>query len=328
MTDIINKLEKAELLGRSGSMFPVYRKWGMVRDASENRKYVVCNASEGEIDTFKDYFVLKNFPEEVVEGIYLALSTLGAEKAYIYLNKNYFSELSRILIPFLGEKIQLVEKKGGYIGGEETAVIEAVEGNFPEPRIKPPFPSEEGLWGFPTLVNNVETFYAVAKINKDSYQRRKLYSIAGIARKRGVFELPEDTSIADVLKETTNIPEFDYFLQVGGGGCGEVILPEETGNTVSGLSSIIIYNREETDLFLLMKKWVDFLLEGNCDKCTPCREGLYRIMEMIKKKNFKEVEDMFFVMEESSLCPLGKVAVVPFRSLLKKVVLKNDGNNN
>jgi len=77
-----------------------------------------------------------------------------------------------------------------------------------------------------------------------------------------------------------------------------------------------------------MKKWVDFLLEGNCDKCTPCREGLYRIMEMIKKKNFKEVEDMFFVMEESSLCPLGKVAVVPFRSLLKKVVLKNDGNNN
>jgi len=308
-------------------MFPAYRKWKMVREAKADKKYVVCNASEGEIDTFKDYFILKNFSEEVLEGVYLALTVLRAEKAYIYLNKNYFNEISRVLAPFLGENVELIEKKGGYIGGEETAVIEAIEGKFPEPRIKPPFPTEKGLWGFPTLVNNVETFLSAARINRGEYDGKKFYSISGSAPKKGVYELPENATIKEVLEKTGNIPEFDYFLQIGGGGCGEVMLPEETDSPVEGLASIVIYEREKTDPFLLMKKWVDFLLEGNCDKCTPCREGLFRIMEMIKKKNFNEVEDMFFVMEETSLCPLGRVAVTPFRSLLKKILDQKNGDN-
>lgn len=319
MEDIIYKIKEAELLGRSGSMFPTFRKWEELRKSPSSKKYIICNASEGEIETFKDYHILKTFPLRVIEGINIAISTLGAQKGYIYLNKNYFSEISRVLLPLIGENIEVVEKKGGYIGGEETSVIEAIEGNDPEPRIKPPFPTEKGLWGFPTLVNNVETFYAVERISKGDYQKTKFFSIAGSALNRGVFEFPENTSIKEVLRKTENLPSFDYFLQVGGGACGEVTLPEEMDKPVDRLASIIIYNRKETDPYLLMKKWVDFLLEGNCDKCTPCREGLYRIMEMIRDKNFKEVEEMFFVMEESSLCPLGKVAVTPFRSLLKKV---------
>lgn len=314
-------------MGRSGSMFPVSEKWKMVRDKEAERKYVVCNASEGEIDTFKDYFVLKNFPHEVVEGMNIALSTLGAEKGYIYLNKNYFREINEKLSPMVGEDIEVVEKRGGYVGGEETSVIEVIEGHSPEPRIKPPFPSCSGLWGFPTLVNNVETFCAVSRISKGSYQKKRFYSIAGSAPNKGVYELPESMTIEEVLRETGNLPDFDYFLQVGGGACGEVMLPEETGRVLQGLASIIMYDREETDPYLLMKRWVSFLLEGNCDKCTPCREGLFRIMEMIKKGNFEDVEDMFLVMEKTSLCPLGRVAVTPFRSLLEKIIPRNGDND-
>jgi len=300
-------------------MFPVGEKWEVVRSIPSEKKYVVCNASEGEIDTFKDYYLLKNYPEVVIDGILIAMDTLGAQKGYIYLNKDYYQEFFPALKSVAGERIEIVEKKGGYIGGEETAVIEAIEGNPPEPRIKPPFPSEKGLWGCSTLVNNVETFYFVSKIKKDDYRESRFYSIGGDAPNRGVFEFPESITIKDLLEKTDNSPSFDYFLQVGGGACGEVMLENEINRKIDGLGSVIIYDREKTDINLLMKKWVDFLLVGNCDKCTPCREGLYRIMEMIEKGNYDEIEDMFYVMEETSLCPLGKVAVTPFKTLLKKI---------
>ncbi len=319
MSDIISKLKEKKLLGRSGSMFPTGEKWEMVKSFLSEKKYVVCNASEGEIDTFKDYFLLKNHPEVVVDGIRIAMDTLGAEKGYIYLNKDYYDEIFAELKGVVEDDIEIVKKQGGYIGGEETSVIEVIEGNPPEPRIKPPFPSEKGLWGCPTLVNNVETLYFVSKIEKDEYQESRFYSIGGDAPNRGVFEFPENITIRDLLKKTGNNPSFDYFLQIGGGACGTIMLESEIDKKVEGLGSIIIYDKEKTDTSLLMKKWVDFLLVGNCDKCTPCREGLYRIMEMIEKGEYEDIEDMFYVMEETSLCPLGKVAVIPFKTLLEKI---------
>ena len=327
MTNIISKIKEENLLGRSGSMFPVWKKWEAVKNFPAEKRYVICNASEGELETFKDYFILKNHFKEVVDGIKIALQEVGAEKGYIYLNTEYYEELSASLKEAAGERIEVVKKRGGYIGGEETAVIEAIEGNRPEPRIKPPFPSEKGLWGFPTLVNKVENFYWVSKVDKGEYQKKRFYSVGGSAPKRGVFLLPEDATIRSVLEESGNTPPFDYFLQVGGGACGTVTLPSEIDEKIAGVGSVVIYNREETDPYLLMKKWVEFLLEGNCDKCTPCREGLYRIMEMIERKRFQEVEDIFYVMEETSLCPLGKEAVKPFKSLLNKIILCNEDCN-
>jgi len=328
MISIIDKIKEAGLLGRSGSMFPVAKKWEAVKSSDSEKKYVICNASEGEIDTFKDYYLLKNYPEDVIEGVKIAIKELGAKRGYIYLNAEYYVEMAENLQKIAGGDISVIEKKGGYIGGEETSVIEVIEGNSPEPRIKPPFPSESGLWGFPTLVNNVETFYCVTKINRGEYENNRFYSIGGAALKRGVFEFPEEVSIKKLLEETGNIPSFNYFVQVGGGAGGTVMLPDELEQPLKGLGSVLIYNREETDPCFLMREKVDFLLAGNCDKCTPCREGLYRIKEMIEEKRFKEMEEMFFVMEKTSLCPLGCVAVNPFLSILKKIVYEKNADNN
>jgi NADH:ubiquinone oxidoreductase subunit F (NADH-binding) len=328
MKSIIDKLKESEILGRSGSLYPVFMKWNAVDSSDEVEKYVVCNGAEGEMETFKDYYLLKNYSEVVVDGVKIALRELKATKAFIYLKKSYFDEFRSSLENLVDDKIEIVEKKGGYIGGEETAVIKAIEGNVPEPRIKPPFPTEKGLWGKPTIVNNLETFYFISKINSDDYHNTRFFSIAGDAPNKGVFEFNENITIRELLENTKNTPKFDYFLQVGGGSSGKILLPEEINTSLSCLGSVIIYNRETTDPFSLMTKWADFFLEGNCDKCTPCREGLFRIKEMIDKKNFSGIDDLFFVMEKTSLCPLGKAATFPFSTLLEKTILKEHGSNN
>jgi NADH:ubiquinone oxidoreductase subunit F (NADH-binding) len=328
MQDIIDKIKNSKILGRSGSLYPVFMKWEAVKSSNTTEKYVICNGAEGEMETFKDYYLLKNHPEIVLDGVKIAVQELKTTKAFLYLKKSYFDEFYPILEKLIDDKIEIVEKKGGYIGGEETAVIEVIEGNIPEPRIKPPFPTEFGLWGKPTLVNNLETFYFISKINSDDYHNTRFFSIAGDASNKGVFEFDENITIKELLEKTNNIPSFDYFLQVGGGSSGQIILPQEIENSLDCLGSIIIYNRETTDPFLLMEKWINFFLEGNCDKCTPCREGLFRIKGMIEKKDFREIHDLFFVMEETSLCPLGKVATFPFSTLLEKIILeKNESNN-
>ena len=328
MKNIIQKIKESQLLGRSGSSYPVFMKWEAVKSADTDEKYVVCNGGEGEMETFKDYFLFKNYPDIILDGIKIAMRELEAKKAFIYLKKSYFDEFYSDLQGLINDDIKIFEKKGGYVGGEETAVIEAIEGNRPEPRIKPPFPTESGLWGKPTLVNNTETFYFISKINSDDYHNTRFFSIAGDTLNKGVFEFDENITIKELLEKTNNIPSFDYFLQVGGGSSGQIILPEEIDNKINCLGSIIIYNRETTDLFLLMGKWVDFFLEGNCDKCTPCREGLFRIKEMIEKKDFSAIDDLFFVMEKTSLCPLGKAATFPFSTLLEKIILKKNESNN
>ncbi len=331
MNSLIEKLKKENLLGRSGSMFPVYKKWEVVKNTPSQKKFVICNASEGEVNTNKDYFILSNHTKEVIGGVAIAMQELGAIKGYIYLNKDYYDELYNKLsdeIKKSGNDIEIIKKRGGYIGGEETSVIESIEKKRPEPRIKPPFPATVGLWGHPTLVNNVETLYCVYKISNDSYQGEKFYSVEGDAPKRGVYLFSKDETIANILKNSGNVPDFDYFLQVGGGASGKIILPSETNNSLCSLGSIIIYNRLTTDCFKLMKSWVDFFLHNNCDKCTPCREGLFRLLEMIEKRDFSLVDDIFFVMEKTPLCPLGCVAVNPFKTLLEKIINQKDENNN
>ncbi len=320
MTNIISKLKESKLLGRSGSRFPAGLKWEMVKNQDSDVKYVVCNAAEGEMMSFKDYFILKEHTKTLIKGIKLALEELSAKKGYIYLNEKYFDDIKDLLEDEIkDENIEIVKKKGGYVGGEETVVMEVIEGNNPEPRIKPPFPIEKGLWGKPTLVNNVETFYYIAKINEGNFENEKFYSVQGDVPNKGVYEFKEDTTIREVLDKTENTPSFDYFLQVGGGSCGEIILPDEIDKPLRGLGSIIVYNKNE-DPYLLMKRWADYLLEGNCDKCTPCREGLYRIREMIDERNLEGVDEIFDAMKKTSLCPLGKSAVTPFKTLLEKVL--------
>jgi len=333
--DIITKLKTVNLLGKGGASFPVSLKWEMVKNTEAEKKYIICNGLECELGVFKDGFILENYPEEVIEGIKIALETIDNSSAYIYLRKDYYEKFKNKLEEIIGDSpITLFKKTGHYIAGEETSVLNAIEGNRSEPRIKPPFPSQCGLWNYPTLINNVETFYHISKINKNEYQNTRFYSISGNIQNEGVHELLENYSISQILEETKNWPNFTFFVQVGGGAIGEILLPNELNQPVGGAGAIIVFDREQTNPFILMEKWIDFFLAGNCDQCVPCREGIFRLAEIIKKEiynsnkhsldeffdiNKKTLDDLFFILEQTSFCALGKDAVISFRSLINKL---------
>lgn len=327
---LIEQLKQSGLLGRSGSNFPVWKKWEAVKQATSAKKFVICNASEGEPEVFKDAFILENYLSEVIDGIKIAINEVGASTAYIYLNKNFYLKYKNKLFGLIeNSPIELFEKPNGYLAGEETAILSAIEGRRVEPRIKPPYPTEKGLWGKPTLINNVETFYWVSKIAKVEYQNKRFYCVSGDPSagsgqvpNKGVFELPESYSIEQILKETKNYPNFPFFLQVGGGVIGEILLDSELDKPIKGLASIIIFDKEKTNPMDLMKKWAEFLIQENCDQCAPCREGLYRIKESLQQPelNKKRLQEIFAVLEKTSLCPFGRTAYLPFKTTLEKLL--------
>lgn len=320
--DIIAKLKESKLLGRSGSGFPTGLKWEMVKNEKASKKYIVCNAASGEPKVMKDEYLLENHPQEIIEGIIMALQTIDNSSAYIYLRKDFYAKFKDNLLKLTKDlPITLVKKPGGYLAGEETCVCEAIEGKTPEPRIKPPFPTQAGLFGFPTLINNVETFYCVSQIAKNRYKNTRFYTVTGQAEKKGVFELPADWPIERVLKETGNWPKFDFFAQVGGGASGEILLPEELQKAAGGPGAIIIYEKKKAPCLKIMKEWAAFFLEQNCDKCTPCREGIFRISEMLNRGRVdkKTLQDIVDNLKEASFCGLGKIAGIPFSGLINKV---------
>jgi NADH:ubiquinone oxidoreductase subunit F (NADH-binding) len=323
MGHIIDKIEKAKLLGRGGAGFPACYKWRAVKNASGFKKYIICNASEGEPDVFKDKYILENYPEEVINGIEIALNEIGNSSAYIYLNSKYYLKFKNKLEKLIGHlPIEIFKKPENYIGGEETTLLNVIEGKREEPRMKPPFPTESGLFGCPTLINNVETFYHVSKIEKDEYKGTKFYSISGDVKHKGVFELSEIWSIKKILRETNNWPNFDFFVKTGGGATGSILLKDELDGLVEGAGAIIVFDTQKTKLIPLMKKWAEFFLNGNCDKCTPCREGMYRILEVLnsgKELDKQILDDIFFVLEKTSYCPLGKGAYKTFKDLINKI---------
>jgi len=323
MKDIIEKLKEAGLKGRGGAGFPTATKWELVKKAKGERKYVVCNASEGEPNVFKDGYIIERYPEDLVNGIDIAMQAVGADTGYIYINKDYYKKFKDRLLEVIGKRnIILFEKKARYIGGEETSAVESIEGKRAEPRKRPPFLTDYGLFGCPTLMNNVETFYYVSKIDKGEYQKTRFYSVNGDVINSGVFELPEDMTIFQVLRKTENYPAVDFFVQVGGGASGEIMLPEELNKPVTGAGSITVFDKDKTDVFDLMQKWAEFFHIGNCDKCVPCREGAYRIYEMVKtrKLDYEVLDSLFLSLRESSFCALGRGIPVPFQSLIEKVI--------
>ena len=323
MNNLVIKLKEANLTGRGGAGFPVALKWESVINALGEKKYVICNASEGEPNVFKDGFILENYPEEVINGIVLAMETINASEAYLYLNPNYYNRFEENLKKIIKEKpIKLFKKPHYYIAGEETVICNLIEGKKMEPRQRPPFISTVGLFGCPTLMNNVETFYYVSKINKGEYKQTRFYSLNGQVKNPGVYELPENLSILEILKQTDNFPDFEFFVQVGGGAVGEILLSEELDGQAKGAGSITVYEKDKIDPYQIMENWADFFLEGNCDKCTPCREGIYRLKQMIKEKNIDllEMEPIFENLEKASFCALGRGAAAPFRGLIKKIL--------
>jgi len=331
-TDIIEKLKQVELTGKSGSNFPTHLKWQAVKNAISASKYVICNASEGEPGMNKDKYILENFLNDVILGIKLAMDTVGAKTGYIYINPEYYDIFKNKLIEAIGNlPIELFKKPKLYIAGEETTLLNVIEGKAIEPRIKPPFPSEKGLFGKPTLINNVETLYWAYKISQDQFRGEQFYSITGDCPNPGVFLLKENIHIDDALEQTHNIPFFDFFVKAGGKISGEIVLQDDLAKPIKGLASVTIYkqslfsdenNKDKTNILDLMKQWASFYNNNNCDRCTPCREGIYRIKEMLNKEpiNKQALFDILFALEKTSLCPFGKMSANAFKTALTKLL--------
>ena len=324
---IITQLKKANLTGRGGAGFSTWKKWDMVLKESEQEKYVVCNLSEGEPGVFKDEHILKFHTKEMIGGIDIALKTFKAKKAYIYTNPEYFKKYKAKLEKVIGNKKIEVFNKGkgtGYVGGEETSALNNIEGKRIEPRLRPPFPVSNGLFGKPTLINNCETFYHIYLVSKDKYDGKRFFSLSGDVKKKGIFELPEKYSVEKILRETGNYPKFDFFVQIGGGLCGEVLNSNQLNVPVCGAGTILVFNNNKTDKIKLLKSWIEHYANETCGQCVPCREGTYRLREAMNKKNpdFDLIVDICHCMQDSSLCALGGSAAVPILSLIKNVGIK------
>ncbi len=323
--NIIAKLKKAQLVGRGGGCFPVWLKWQMVHQARAEKKYVVCNASEGEPETRKDRYILKHYPERVIDGVKIAFYYLRAEKAFIYLRPSYYKELAPILKKVIGSApIEIFKKphEAGYIGGEETSALNTIEGKRTEPRLRPPFPTTHGLWGYPTLINNVETFYNVSLVYAGAYKKTRFYTISGDCLWTGVYEYSQDYTIEQILKTTRNYPKFNFFVQIGGGAAGVVLNSHQLDQPVVGAGSITVYSFSKHSPRQLLRHWASFFKRESCGQCTPCREGTYRIDELVNQKeiDWNLLAEILVNLKESSFCGLGGSVPIPFASFMQNVL--------
>jgi len=325
MPSIIQQLKKHKLQGRGGAAFSTALKWEMVKKCDDSVKYVICNAAEGEPDVLKDGHILRNHFDRVLDGMMIAIKFLGAKKGIIYLNPVYYVELKDELFSQINDlPIEIFKKphKAGYIGGEETAVINAIEGKKIEPHLRPPFPTTKGLYGHPTLVNNVETFYEVSLVKKNEYVNKRFSSVDGDCFWTGVSEFPLDASIKHILEETKNYPKFDFFVQVGGGMSGEVLNKMQLDRPVYGSGSITVYSIAKHTPIELLRRWIDFFANESCGQCTPCREGTHRLKKMLEKDEvdwdiFNELLDN---LSDTSFCSLGLSVPIPVKTYVNNVL--------
>lgn len=336
MSSIIDKIKEAGLVGRGGASFPTWQKWAAVLKAREaiehgdNKTFVVCNVSEGEPGVRKDYHLLNTYPEKVIDGMKLAVDFLGAKKGYIYLNHDYGDLKENLTNLGWGKRIEVfIKPEGvGYIGGEESTTLNVIEGRRAEPRLRPPFPVTSGLWGYPTLVNNAETFYNVSLVNSGAYQKMRFYSINGDVPNGAVFEFPDDFTIERVLKESHNYPEFPFFVQIGGNGSGEVLNDRQLQRPVSGAGSIAVYRVGGKTPHGMIKGWIGFFFKESCGQCTSCREGTYRLAEILESAEPDWL--MFFALlenlRETAFCGLGAVVASPVFSYITNVLDKHADN--
>ena len=323
--NLLEQIEKAGLVGRGGAGFNTAMKWKY----SGKIKYLICNASEGELGLFKDIYILENHLKEVMEGMRIVMDHFGTKEAYFNFNENYYTKLKNEV----DSAVEEYQKKGytfnifkehpSYIGGEETALINAIEGRRVEPRLKPPFPGEKGLFGEPTLVHNVETLFNIYHVVNNSFENKRFYCISGEIDNKGVYHLPDDWNIYQVLKKTNNIPEFDYFVQIGGSASGVVLNSKQLEEyTMMGAGSIEVYKATITP-YEMFKRWFDFYEEESCGKCTPCRLGTYQLSQMIDKEQaipLQEILEIIDTMEKTSFCALGKSIATPVKSYLRNVL--------
>jgi [NiFe] hydrogenase diaphorase moiety large subunit len=353
--DILLELRESKVKGRGGAGFPTATKWMVVAASTAEIKYVICNADEGEPGTFKDRVLLVDYPELVFDGMVVAGYTIGASRGIVYLRgeyeyirkplEDYLESMRKDNLlgkNILGKEgfdfdISIRMGSGAYVCGEETALIESLEGNRGEARNKPPYPVNTGFFGRPTVVNNVETLAAVSHIivkggewfrqhGTDKSTGSKLFSISGDCELPGVYELPWGTKLSDLLilvgaKNTKAI-------QVGGasGICLNKTQFDRTlayEDAATG-GSIMIFN-ESRNMIHILKNFMEFFVEESCGQCTPCRIGNVKLLEGVKmiesgEYTFDYIDkliDLGRTMQVSSKCGLGQSSPNPFISILE-----------
>ncbi len=353
--DLINEVRDSGLKGRGGAGFPTGTKWNLAGAAQGERKFVVCNADEGEPGTFKDRVLLTDYAEQLIAGMVLAGYCIGAREGIIYLRGEYeymmrglqetlSSMRERHLLgkDIAGRKgfefdIHIHLGSGAYVCGEETALIESLEGHRGEPRNRPPFPVTTGYLGCPTAVNNVETFITALHIvekGADWFKKfgtgkstgTKLFSVSGDCAKPGVYEFPMGISVANLLKEVGG--ENAKAVQVGGAS-GRCVARHEFASTIAYEDvptggSIIVFGPHR-NMLQVAKNFMEFFLEESCGQCTPCRYGTETLLEGIKMleqkkcpmKYLRELMALGETMQVSSKCGLGQSAPNAFISIMQ-----------
>lgn len=353
--DILFDLKNSGLKGRGGAGFPTSTKWMITAAALADKKFLVCNADEGEPGTFKDRVLLLEYPELVFDGMVIGGYTTGAQTGIVYLRGEYeytLEYLEDYLIKmredkFLGKKILGKEGfnfdisirlgSGAYVCGEETALIESLQGHRGEPRNRPPYPVNTGYMGYPTSVNNVETLASVPHIvlksgnwfrhfGTDKSTGSKLFSVSGDCERPGVYELPWGTSIQQLLK----IVEAKNTKAVQVGGASGICIPKSQFNRVLAFEdaatggSVIVFN-ETRDMVKILKNFLEFFVEESCGQCTPCRIGNVKLLECVEKIEKGEftfsylntIKDLGKTMQVASKCGLGQSSPNSFLSILE-----------
>ncbi len=355
---LIDEIENSgKLRGRGGAGFLTGFKWKGAYNTPSAVKYIVCNADEGEPGTFKDRTIIENDPHTLIEGILIAAYAIGAKEAYVYVRGEYTHciELLKKAVAAAEEKnltedikVKIVGGAGSYVCGEETTLLTSLEGHRGEPRLKPPFPTVAGYMGKPTVVNNVETFSAVpvivdkgaawfGKIGAEKYPGTKLFCLSGDVKNKGVFELPTNATLRELIEELGGgVTEGHRIkaVQMGGGSCG-FLLPEDLDVQLdfdsmrakgASLGSGAVLVLDETHNMADFARGIaHFFCHESCGKCVPCREGTARLEELLDgicngedlAVNEAKIERLGETMSMSCFCPLGQGACTPILSALK-----------
>lgn len=363
--DIINEVKRSGLRGRGGGGFPTGLKWDLCRRQPSDVKYIICNADEGDPGAYMDRSIVEADPHSVLEGMLIGARAIGASEGYVYIRAEYPLAMERLKIAIeqakeyglIGENIfdtdfsfniHIKQGAGAFVCGEETSLMASIEGRPPEPRQRPPFPAESGLWGKPTNINNVETWATIppiimrgaawfSSIGTDLSKGTKVFSLVGKINNTGLVEVPMGITLKEIVYDIGGgIPKNKKFkaVQTGGpsGGCipaSLMNLPVDyekltEAGSIMGSGGLIVMD-EDTCVVDVAKYFIEFTNDESCGKCTSCREGSAVLLEVLKKicrgegdeKDLEILEDFSETIKDASMCGLGQTLPNPVLSTLK-----------
>jgi len=361
---VVGEITRSKLRGRGGGGFPTGQKWALARKSPEETRYIICNADEGDPGAFMDRSMLESDPFNVIEGMIIGAFAIGAHRGFVYVRAEYPLAVERVNHAIrmcrdwgiLGKNIlnsgfdfdiEIRLGAGAFVCGEETALIHSIEGERGQPRIRPPYPTESGLWGKPTVINNVETFANVSAIiiyGADWFSRigtnasggTKVFALAGKVNQTGLVEVPIGITLREVVMEIGGgCPNGKKVkaVQTGGpaGGCIPASMLDlrvdfdtlNKAGSIMGSGGMIVLDEDDC-MVDIAKFFMAFSEDESCGKCTPCREGTTRMMEILERittgkaneKDLEKLERLAKLVRKASLCGLGRAAPNPVLSTL------------